>query len=458
MDIPEVKIRSQETGASFVSPPYVKIAAAAFAVFALGSVVLGLHYAHTHAFLLKNIEDLPTSTLLEVDIPVMALFGVAGVDRTVISIRYHHWSEENLLREPYEEQECFKESEMRFTVLTSERGPTSPRGIFEVAYHQLQAVAGSLVSLARLRSIDEKRFEEKRKEFLEKEGYEVKGVALERDGISYQGFLVTKNGSALNQDRWAIQAVGVTGYAQKRIFSMGKAYGERGFNLLIVNPPGVGKSEGKTTGKTLGQAQETGVRFLEHIGAKKIILAGFSMGGGMMGSAIMQHRFRDDIAYLGLFQMTFSTLSKAAAGLIHGGIKGFSRMIPLGPIPSYLGGAIVGLGVRSLGMEMDSVSAVQKLTESNIPVIVVQKSTQRSGWTQFKDVEFASDWIISKKASLGSGLQKDLKVNRHLIFSYNPRTQDLFLPHNTPAERIIAHPLQTAIEILPQATHSAFFV
>lgn len=445
---------------SCASNPYVKIAAAALVVFALGSLLLGLHYAHSHAFVLKDIEDLPTSTLLEVDIPIISVFGVVGLDRGVISIRYHHWSEEKLLEPRYEDEETFVQSDlenpMRFTVLTSERGSAAPRGVFEVAYEQLQAVAGSLISLARWRSIDLKKLEHARNQLGEK-GYEIEEVTLQRDRVSYQGFLVRKKDGS-QQERWAIQALGISGYAQKSLLSMGEAYGEVGFNLLIVNPPGVGKSQGRTTGKTLGQAQETGLRFLEHRGAKKIILAGFSLGGGMMGSAVVQHQFRKEVQYLGLFQMTFSSLSKTAASIIRGGVKGFSKLVPLGPFPSYCLGAVAGLGVRSLGMEMDSVAAVRRLVDHRIPVILVQKSSKKeAGWKDFDDMEFASDGIVFEKVCLGKGVQEAGMKKTDQIFAYNPSTEGGFIIHDRSPQDIIVDPLKTVQEYLPQDTHAHFF-
>ncbi len=133
---------------------------------------------------------------------------------------------------------------------------------------------------------------------------------------------------------------------------------------------------------TFGAGFEAGMKFLEReVKATHIIMRGLSLGGGMMGEAILNHDFtagmKKDIRYLFIADRSFSRLSTVAV-------------------------ALVGLVVQPIfyitGTEPDGVAAACKLSQLGIQQIIIQHTSERGN---------GSDYVIPDNASLAYELHKN---------------------------------------------------
>jgi len=216
--------------------------------------------------------------------------------------------------------------------------------------------------------------------------------------------------------------------------------------MLIVNGPCVGESQGSPTRYQMGAGFEAGMQYVEKaIQAKKIILYGFSLGGGMMGEAIIQHDFTQGIQagvqYLCISDRTFSKLSTEAKALAEWVILQGAQMtlrgvfVLTGMEPeeneeilklkeeaqalvrgvSKVVGVFVSAAFLLTGLDLEVVAAAKKLTEKNIQHVVIQHRC---------DEEEGTDGVILDRASLAFSLQNK---QENQLFLTSPE-----LRHNSP--------------------------
>jgi len=228
---------------------------------------------------------------------------------------------------------------------------------------------------------------------LTKAGYICRSVSFEKDGVIYGGMLVGKP-ETIENGQWVLQATGNAEPIEHSIDEFCKCYSNCHFNVLMVNGPNVGLGRGVASPKTMGEAQELGLSFLETaMKAKKIVMAGRSLGGAAVGQAILQHTFRDNIDYMVIRQMSFDRVSNICAKVVAGRRHRF--------------GALIKWVIRQAGLEMDSVAASKKLQKLGIREIIVQ----RSGASPQKPIpnlsDFQTDGPIPARASLGYRLVKE---------------------------------------------------
>lgn len=179
----------------------------------------------------------------------------------------------------------------------------------------------------------------------------VRHVSLGKNGIKYRGILVGLKENILNGN-WAMLAVGNNIAVEHSLPEEIYPFIAAKFNILLINEPNVGRSEGPATVENMGHSQDVGISFLESaIKAKRIALCGFSIGGASLGKGVLMHTFRENIKYIVVRMMTFDRLSRIAEN-----VMGF-----------------IGKGViHWLDYEMDSVAASKKLMDLGIPEVVIQ--------------------------------------------------------------------------------------
>jgi len=225
-------------------------------------------------------------------------------------------------------------------------------------------------------------------------------VVLEKDGVRYSGMLMGRPDTIRNNN-WILQAVGNGETIEGSMEYLATFYGEKGFNTLMINGPGVGKSEGQANPDSMGDAQELGISYMETaLKAKNIVIAGRSLGGAAVGQAILKHKFRRDVNYLVVRQMTFDKVSNISS-------KVASRVSPGSE-------AIVASTIRASGCEMDNVAASIKLQEEGIPEVIVQASRRSVPLgEQPRPEDFDTDGVIDAEVSLGYALvQKNITGNK----------------------------------------------
>jgi hypothetical protein len=219
----------------------------------------------------------------------------------------------------------------------------------------------------------------------------IRHVRLEKDGISFSGLLLS-TAATIQNGKWILQATG-SHEPIERAAHLLEAYQTVGFNLLMVNGPGVGRSEGMANAETLGDPQEMGITFLETaINANRVVIAGFSLGGAAIGRAIEEHEFKvDEKNYLVIRQMSFDKVSNV-------GRKMFRKK---GSCLTHFSRFLTWLGK----IEIDNLTSSKRLLELNIPEEIIQSGDADT---------FTDDGIVMEKATLGRRLKKEGIVHPEL--------------------------------------------
>ena len=183
----------------------------------------------------------------------------------------------------------------------------------------------------------------------------VRHVTLEKDGTKFSGILLAKP-ETINNGKWVLQVGGNCATAEGDSY-LSQPYQEAGYNTLLVNNPGVGRSEGIATPETIRQCQNTAIAYLKTaLKAHRIVLAGYSLGGGGIGQAIEQYDFENSQTdFLVVRQMTFARASEMA-----------------GEVVSFLPECFSSCVAHWTDCEMDNVKSSEILSKHNIREIIIQ--------------------------------------------------------------------------------------
>jgi pimeloyl-ACP methyl ester carboxylesterase len=259
--------------------------------------------------------------------------------------------------------------------------------------------------------------EEEKQNFIshfQEEGYLVESVLLEKNNLRSSGLFIA-HPDQLNNGKWVLQATGNSEPVEWAAKHYAKHYLDIGYNLLMINNPGVGKSDGVATPKTMAETQELAIQYLEQKhNATKLVLAGFSLGGAAIGQAILHHSFDPKRHYLVIRQMTFDRVSSIFEEYAE---STFPHLKPLiKPI------------IQWAECEMDSIAVSERLQTLQIPEVIIQAGT---------DGEFQSDGTIPAKASLAYHLHKLGITDPSKTFHTIPNAR-----HRLPATQTITAILQ----------------
>lgn len=228
-----------------------------------------------------------------------------------------------------------------------------PWGLYEIAKALVDRLAMKIVSPAQFIFSKQELISQQRsvKRYLNSnENLIGREVTLEKNGHRYNGLILGQN-STITNGKWAIFAPGNATTIEDSIWDT-SPYLQAGYNMLLVNGPGVSKSQGPATVERLGDAQDIALTFLETaIKAKRIVLAGHSLGAAAIGLAASKHTFKPDVSYLAIRIMTFDRLSNIARKLAT---------------------IIASLFLRLFGCEIDCLSASKKLQQEGVHEIIIQ--------------------------------------------------------------------------------------
>lgn len=232
---------------------------------------------------------------------------------------------------------------------------------------------------------------------------EVRDIVLQKNGVHYDGLLIRAQS---DQNEWVLFALGNAMTIEGTLADADDMpFLDK--NCLLVNGPGVGRSGGCATPETMGDAQEVGLCFLESAAkAKKITLAGFSLGGAAIGQAILQHQqFQSDVSYDVVRYMTFDRVSHICGKVTNGA----RTQRP------WLEHLVQWLVIWS-GCEMDCVEASKKLQHLKIPESIYQATKEKTEGSVPNIEEFVSDGLIPAEASLGQALVKGQIIDNKKFF------------------------------------------
>lgn len=194
---------------------------------------------------------------------------------------------------------------------------------------------------------------------LEGRGCIVRKISLYKSGTTYNAVLIAPSQSIEN-GKWTINALGNGMAMEPYISRLVEENFDNESNTLLVNGPSVGSNNGWPTRYQMGAGFEAGIQLLEReVEATHIIMRGLSLGGGMMGEAILNHDFTEgmkkNIRYLSITDRSFSRLSAIAAAFV---------------------AQIVKLIFYITGTELDGVGAARKLSQLGIQQIVIQHKSK----------------------------------------------------------------------------------
>jgi hypothetical protein len=265
-----------------------------------------------------------------------------------------------------------------------------------IGYIAYPAAAASLLPRSSDELAEQSRAVEEIVNYLKEKGYTVKNISLYKSGIKYDGLIVT-HASTSENGKWTINALGYNMKMEDRVKYVAGENFSNECNTLIINGPSVGQSGGWPTRYQMGAGFEAGLQYLEHkANAKYIIMHGFSLGGGMMAEAILNHDFKEgqknNIHYLSISDRSFSRLSTSSGAMI-------------GEAAGMALGKIVELIFYITGTELDGVRAAQKLSKLAIKQFVIQHN----------DLSNQTDGVILDSTSLAYELKKE-KICEHKVF------------------------------------------
>ena len=209
--------------------------------------------------------------------------------------------------------------------------------------------------------------------------YLIKQVILKTNGIHSHGIMIETIDTA-NNGKWVLQAAGNNGSVEHLAALSAVVYGAAGCNVLLMNNPGVGESEGTATPQSIGATQNSAIEFLKtEKRATHIILAGYSLGGAAIGQAILQRNFKNDeeIKFFVLRQATFSKLSEISKHHVSPCIAQCSSSM-----------------IQRFDCELDNIKASHILAQNNIAEVTIQA---------------ADDSIVPLQYSLQSARTEELR-------------------------------------------------
>ncbi len=244
----------------------------------------------------------------------------------------------------------------------------------------------AIVPQYKLKYLDETRANDS--EEMRRKGFIVRHVCFERNGEKISGILIGHK-DTIHNGKWALQATGNIQPVDLGVSLIGEIYHKQNYNVLMLNNPGIGRSEGTATPDTIGSTQQMGIEFLETaLKAKKIILAGYSMGGGAISLAILKHNFKKDVQYLVIRQMSYNRVSEVCRHVLNWSWA-----------PAI---------VKWADCEIDSLPASRKLQELGISEVIIQSCDQ--------DSRAMHDGAIPDPATLHHGVENELELDDTKIF------------------------------------------
>jgi hypothetical protein len=267
--------------------------------------------------------------------------------------------------------------------------------IFPIAiYNLIHALVGKIAllpaSTPTLFGFGENHADDSRSQISLNSVWKYKRFTAEVDGTMIDATIVGK-ASTLNNGRWVLASNGNAEYYEDKLlnsFEFRRILAELKGNAIVFNYPGVGASSDLPNRQTMAKAYRLMLKLLEDqekgIGAKEIIGYGFSIGGGVQGDALNEHKLKKEIKYVFVKSKTFDELSTTAA---------FLTRIQL-----------VSFLIKIIGWNMGSVESSKKL---QAPEIILQTAAVANYEELVDSSKIIDDGIIPAQASLAKTLLDD---------------------------------------------------
>jgi hypothetical protein len=216
--------------------------------------------------------------------------------------------------------------------------------------------------------------------------WKYKRITIQVDGCNVDAMIVGK-ADTLNNGRWVLTSGGNSELYENVLCQsteLNQMLNDIKGNALVFNYPGVGASSGLPTRSGMEKAYRAMLAFLEDknkgIGAKEIVMYGYSMGGGTQSMGLKKHNLKEDIKYVVVKNKSYWSLEETA---------------------SYLAGKILGLLLKILGWDINCAKISKKL---NIPEIILQTAQVNDYEILTDSSKIIDDGVIHRNASLAKKL------------------------------------------------------
>ncbi len=247
------------------------------------------------------------------------------------------------------------------------------------------------------------------------EDWKYKRIAVKVDGYTIDATIVVKESTATNR-RWLLASNGNAEFYENTIqtnFDLKEILSKVNGNAIVFNYPGVGCSSGPPNRNGMTKSYLAMLNFLEDqetgIGAKEIIGFGHSIGAGVQGDALRDHKLKKDVKYVFVKKATFSNLATEVHHLTNFWLFGFL--------------------VKIFGWNIDSVESSKKL---EVPEIILQRADIMQ-LTELNDTEkLIDDGIIPPSASLAKALLEDTDCpKKNKVFIGTPERHNEYLKNTS---------------------------
>lgn len=240
---------------------------------------------------------------------------------------------------------------------------------------------------------------------LNQRGYFTQRRSIYVNGKLIDVLIVGKEGR-LKQGRWILNSLPNMDFLENAITDDTHLNRMRALraNAVFFNYPGVGCSQGEPNQSDMIASYRAVLKMLEtNLDAKKILMWGTSIGGGVQGAALENYEFKDGVVYLSIQDQTFSALDQVTDDLIEeASSSGKVHPIWDSLIPNAFS-RWVSNRIKNSGWSLETLSSAIQLERLGIRQIVLQNTREPMPHIGSSD-DIVGDGIISARRSLAGNL------------------------------------------------------
>ncbi len=254
--------------------------------------------------------------------------------------------------------------------------------------------------------------------------WKIRPICLESDGVKYSGYTL-QNYPASKQ--WIVYCPGNATIVENT-FYLFKYFHKHGYNLLVVNGPGAGRSESTPTMDRMVDAQLTALHYARSmLRARTIVPVGTSLGAALMGRAtrlfVEEYPESHNIPFI-IRSMTFSSTATIASVLATRFFEAISEHEETSRFQKFLAHILnnritkhlISCIVRLAKVQIDLVEDSEFFSQKGIQERIIQAGEQIGDKPHLTAV--GHDRVILAQASLAFSLLSRYKLLPHKKFYF----------------------------------------